>query len=204
MFRSRVAGRSILGWTHPTARDLVGKCSSHLDPGLEAEIDFAARGYTFSNFTTPVVIDALPGSNPSITFQAVVGSAVTNINTTLPVLIELAEAGITHGDFAPWNILEHENVNVLDWEMWRPTYVPRWDLFTYLYRGHRLLGHGTPEELTEMLYADEGPRAQFDALLGPQGDKSWQDGWIRFLDSSPHEELADTAQFRAQTRGLIT
>jgi thiamine kinase-like enzyme len=60
--------------------------------------------------------------------------------------------GLTHGDFAPWNLLKTERAWVLvDWEEARQRDRPFFDLFHYLFMAHLNLGEFSQEALLEGL-----------------------------------------------------
>lgn len=72
----------------------------------------------------------------------------------------LEREGVSHGDLAPWNLLEGEGGYVLvDWESAGPLPAPAWDLCHWLVQAHALLGRPRRGEL---LAALEG--------LGPFGE----------------------------------
>ena len=61
-------------------------------------------------------------------------------------------AGLSHGDFAPWNLLRTEDGWVLvDWESSSPSGPAFFDPFHYLVQSHALLGRPTDDELLRAL-----------------------------------------------------
>jgi Phosphotransferase enzyme family len=62
------------------------------------------------------------------------------------------ELGLTHGDFAPWNLLETEGGWVLvDWEEARARDRPFFDLFHYLFMAHQNLAAYTRQDFLDGL-----------------------------------------------------
>jgi hypothetical protein len=60
----------------------------------------------------------------------------------------LNRAGISHGDFAPWNLLKSASGwVVVDWESAAPAGTPFFDLFHYLVQSHVLLGRPRRREI---------------------------------------------------------
>jgi hypothetical protein len=60
----------------------------------------------------------------------------------------LEREGVSHGDLAPWNLLEEEGGSVLvDWEASGPVPAPAWDLCHWVVQAHALLGRPGVDEL---------------------------------------------------------
>ena len=60
------------------------------------------------------------------------------------------DAGYTHGDLAPWNILRTENGwSIVDWADARVDGAPFYDVLHYLVQAHALLGRPTHDDLVE-------------------------------------------------------
>jgi thymidylate kinase len=75
----------------------------------------------------------------------------------LPAAVALAvgaleREGVSHGDLAPWNLLEEDGGFVLvDWESAGPVPAPAWDLCHWLVQAHALLGRPRRDELLAAL-----------------------------------------------------
>jgi thymidylate kinase len=64
------------------------------------------------------------------------------------VIGALEREGVSHGDFAPWNLLEKEGgFVVVDWESAGPVPAPVWDLCHWLVQAHALLGRPHTDQL---------------------------------------------------------
>lgn len=64
----------------------------------------------------------------------------------------LEREGVSHGDAAPWNLLETpEGFVLVDWESAGPASAPGWDLWHWLVQSHALLGRPRRVELLESL-----------------------------------------------------
>jgi hypothetical protein len=104
-----------------------------------------------------------------------------------------AGRGTTHGDFAPWNLLQTESGWILiDWESATRDGDPFFDLFHYVVQSHVLLGRPSSNELIAGVLRSSGAVGEgIDgyaraAGLDPSGAGEW---FQRYLDET-NEALA--------------
>ena len=83
---------------------------------------------------------------------------VTNVDDAIAVATQLAEAGWTHGDLAPWNLMRDANgaVHLLDWESAEPRLRPLADILHFLLRlGATTHPHESLSALADLTRADD-------------------------------------------------
>lgn len=123
-----------------------------------------------------------------------------------------SKGGLTHGDFAPWNLLRTKSGWVLlDWEEARTSGEPFWDVFHFLVQGHALLRRPSRATLIAGLegkgwvgeslraYASQAGIALKDA---PTRFRSYLDASQRDLSDTTNDGLAGLRARRALLEDL--
>jgi hypothetical protein len=83
------------------------------------------------------------------------------------VAAELTLAGVTHGDFAPWNVRTTGKVAYLfDWESGMPDAVRCRDLVHFILRAGALIRLWSPTEAVDLLLGDSSPGDHYCAAVG--------------------------------------
>ncbi len=78
---------------------------------------------------------------------------------------QYVECGLSHGDFAPWNLrLDQGEVFALDWEAAQPDLPSMWDKFHFLVQTASLLHTGEPQ-IREMLHSHRQALPLFSLYL---------------------------------------
>lgn len=114
-----------------------------------------------------------------------------------------AASGLTHGDFAPWNLLKTKSGWVLlDWEEAKTSGEPFWDVFHFLVQGNVLLRRPTRGALLSGLHGRGWVGASIRAYAQSAG-LSFEEAPHRFrvyLESSQGELDAQSSDGRAGLR----
>ena len=112
---------------------------------------------------SPLAAPALLESTPNVLLLEAVRSVPRKQPWLLsPTVAEAlgafrGEAGVTHGDFAPWNILRAEGGwTLIDWEDASVDGEPFEDVLHYLFQGHALLGSPTADDLITGIASGRG------------------------------------------------
>jgi hypothetical protein len=114
-------------------RDAIARLGPRLDEPVRAPRVIAAEPGVLVLEPLEACAPMRPGLPPSEVVRA---------------LGPLASAGLSHGDFAPWNLLRLRDGWVLvDWEQAAPTDSPFLDLAHYLVQSHILLGRPKLDDL---------------------------------------------------------
>jgi len=116
---------------------------------------------------------------------------------------KLGEAGFTHGDFAPWNLLKTKSGWVLlDWEEARRGGEPCWDVFHYLVQAHALLRRPSRRALLSGLdgrgWVGDSIRAY--ALSAGLAVRDAPERFCSYLEASQKDLDAETDDGRAGLR----
>lgn len=186
-FQSSAPGRWIYGHAKLSKLEHVAKIGAPDDAGIRRAIAFEEYEFHPRTFSVPPVIEACRASG-LIVFKAVSGGPEMSFQAVLPVLAELAMAGITHGDFAPWNVLKGTKPVVLDWEEWSTGYLPLVDLFSFLYKPAVLLGTMDARAFLRSLGASSGPVESFGRATGLDV-AGWREDLRAFVEAT---QLAST------------
>jgi hypothetical protein len=115
----------------------------------------------------------------------------------------LAGSGLTHGDFAPWNLLRTKSGWVLlDWEEAKSSGEPFWDVFHFLVQGHALLRRPTRRALLSGLDGRGWIGTSISAYAQSAGlaVEEAPDRFRAYLESSQGELNAQSSDGRAGLR----
>jgi hypothetical protein len=77
-------------------------------------------------------------------------------------VVALANAGLTHGDLAPWNLLiTKRDLTLIDWEFGSTEHHPAQDLTHFLVQSAVLGGWWNVEQVASMLVEPRGPGSAY-------------------------------------------
>jgi hypothetical protein len=116
----------------------------------------------------------------------------------LEAAVALAEAGITHGDLAPWNLLITRNgLTVIDWEFGSTEHHPGEDLTHFLVQSAVLGKWWNAEQVASMLTEPDGPGTAYRQATG-MSLPSLCNCVFEYLDAPPRAAVSspDAIAFR--------
>jgi len=174
--RSSSAGRLIFGVTESARLSMVVKLGDLTDRQLRHEAIM---------LTTPLM-SGLPFTRPAVVWSGAWGdhyvlatrgvarssNAPFALTELLPIAHALAGAGpdatpLTHGDFAPWNLVRTTDGTVLlDWESARLGDEPLFDLTHFVVQTGALLGRYGPDRAMKLLCDHDSPGHRLLMSLG--------------------------------------
>jgi hypothetical protein len=155
-------GRWVVGLAVSGRLRYVAKVGPSDDPGLAAEALNLRQleGAPIEGIAVPRLRESSLSHNRTVLITHAVTQLVpvSDVDDAITVATQLAEAGWTHGDLAPWNLMRGAGgtVHLLDWESAEPSLQPLADVLHFLLR----LGSTTHPEagrtgLEDLLRADE-------------------------------------------------
>jgi hypothetical protein len=155
-------GRWVVGLAVDGRLRYVAKVGPADDPGLAAEAANLSRleSAPIEGLAVPRLHESSRGHERTVLIMHAVTELVpiTDVDDAITVANRLAEAGWTHGDLAPWNLMRDAegSVHLLDWESAEPTLRPLADILHFLLR----LGSTTHPEagragLEDLVRADD-------------------------------------------------
>ena len=202
IMESSTAGRRIVGLATSRRLTHIVKIASPEDLALqhEAEMYNVAR-VRIPSLLTPSVYRK-DETRQYLFSEALEGRPEWSIATAVSLALTLAEKGLTHGDFAPWNILRLRSggSGLVDWENGRPHLDPYFDLAHFLYAPAALLARRRRVSafMRRQVLSDKAPLRQYGRALGLPPDSHIQ-GLISYLESSAWEPAGHPGrQFRVQ------
>jgi hypothetical protein len=172
---SSTPGRVVLSVCTRGRMDLVVKVGGHADDRLRHEAAMlAAPELAGLAVGRPELVwqgewrDSLVVATRALRRSS---SAPWSVSDVVPITQALAAgvdgAPLTHGDFAPWNLIRTaEGPFLLDWESSRWADEPLHDLTHFVVQGGALLGRYSPDHAVALLCAAGSPGAQLLTHLG--------------------------------------
>ncbi len=190
-FDSSTPGRRIYGFSQRGRLTVVAKVAPLGDGALAHELEFTAS--LPREVPTPDLIHAPPPEGHVLLATAAVdGTPTLDIGTALEVSLLLARHSLTHGDFAPWNLLSTDRGPVLlDWESSDASWRPCFDLIHFLYQSARLLGRASPQQFVELCESDAGVLADYAAST--RCEPLRRDQLRRYLHEAPTDAFRERA-----------
>jgi hypothetical protein len=203
--RSGAPDRLIIGLATRKGLAAVAKVGPADDRGLvrEAAMTTVAAGLGLPFLVPSVRFGEVWADRFAIAVDAIAGwfdAVPFDLDAAVTAAVAMHEAGIVHGDFAPWNtaMLDGRPV-VIDWEDARRGIEPMEDLVHFVVRSEALLGSGDPAVVRRSLVGPSSPGARFLAAVGH--DPASGEDLVRDY-ASRHRD--DFAQSGALCRRLLT
>ena len=150
----------------------IGRGSDRSLLARESILPAAAERLSRSSVAVPMLLESWSITNGQIVVQALVEDAEAPKRDELRDLLlrsvlSLAEADLTHGDLAPWNLLvTPAGPLLIDWEFSSSEHVPALDLTHFLIQAAVLGRWWNPEEVVAMLLGAGSLGAAYGRSLG--------------------------------------
>jgi hypothetical protein len=165
-------GRAVVGLVTNGRLTHVCKVGGKGDLGLRVEASMLQSLSRCSpSFAAPTLArSAASGGSWGFAQTALLAVApfrVADVDSVLDLAIRLAQAGVTHGDMAPWNIVKTAGgLALCDWESGMVSLRPLWDLTHYVIQSGSLLRAWPPRRAASMLMGHKGLAHEYGAVLG--------------------------------------
>jgi hypothetical protein len=212
-FVSSAPGRRIVGFAAGGKLVAVAKVGRPDDAGLRREAEALARLQTVrAPFTVArlrwhglwqeryvLALDAVEAPRPES----------ADLEQALEIAAALARPladgrSVTHGDFAPWNIIATaDGPVVIDWERSRTPHEPLFDLAHFVVQSGSHLGRWSANRAVELLIAPGGPGCRYLRAIGESATRA-PEFLRRYLEQTAADRaLSLSKSFRRAMRELL-
>jgi len=203
LMRSSAPDRWIVAVSRADALSEVVKVGSPTDRGLVIEAAMLRDLGHPSGFDVPqLVSQSVAHGRSVVSTRAVVGAPRRELHVATRVAVGLANLGLTHGDFAPWNLLG-QAPTLIDWESAEWTLRPMYDLCHFVVQSEALLGRGRVTPVLKALTSRGSAGALYLVQLGRPLEEA-VDHLVAYLDEADRRgTFMKSADLRSRLRTAL-